>query len=81
MKDFQTRCSRPRFLSTVATASAGMMRRSRSAWASDMTDPQVAEIVVKTIGIDTHNHVDVPLTGRRHARSRHRPERQDEAAL
>ena len=25
------------------------------------TDPRVAKIVSKTIGIDTHNHVDVPL--------------------
>jgi membrane dipeptidase len=28
----------------------------------DSTDPRVADIVARTIGIDTHNHVDVPLT-------------------
>ena len=25
-------------------------------------DPRVADIVAKTIGIDTHNHIDVPMT-------------------
>lgn len=38
------------------------MLRSRSAWAADVADPRVAEIVASTIGIDTHNHIDVPLT-------------------
>jgi membrane dipeptidase len=38
------------------------MLRSRSAWAADVTDPRVAEIVASTIGVDTHNHIDVPLT-------------------
>jgi membrane dipeptidase len=28
----------------------------------NMTDPRVAEIVAQTIGIDTHNHIGVPLT-------------------
>lgn len=63
MKDFQTSCSRRRFLFTVAmTAGAEMMPRSHSAWAADGVDPRVAKIVATTIGIDTHNHVDVPLT-------------------
>ena len=30
--------------------------------AADSSDPRVADIVAKTIGIDTHNHIDVPLT-------------------
>jgi membrane dipeptidase len=38
------------------TAGAGMMLRPVSAWAADATDPRVAGIVAKTIGID------VPLT-------------------
>jgi membrane dipeptidase len=55
--------SRRQFLSTFAmTAGAAMIVRSRSGWAADMTDPQVEDIVAKTIGIDTHNHIDVPLT-------------------
>src|SRR4051812_30333423 len=32
-----------------------------SGWAADAVDPRVGEIVAKTIGIDTHNHIDVPL--------------------
>jgi membrane dipeptidase len=55
--------SRRQFLSTFAmTAGAAMIVRSRSGWAADMTDPRVEDIVAKTIGIDTHNHIDVPLT-------------------
>jgi membrane dipeptidase len=61
--EFQTGGSRRQFLSTTAiTAVAGLMLRPRLAWAADMTDPRVADIVAKTIGIDTHNHIDVPLT-------------------
>lgn len=26
-----------------------------------MPDPRVADIVARTIGIDTHNHIDIPL--------------------
>jgi membrane dipeptidase len=63
MKEFQTSYSRRRFLSAVAmTAGAEMMLRSPSAWAVDGTDKHVAKIVATTIGIDTHNHIDVPLT-------------------
>lgn len=38
------------------------MVRPRLGCAADVADPRVAEIVATTIGIDTHNHVDVPLT-------------------
>ncbi len=44
------------------TAGAAVMLRPRPAWAADTTDPRVAEIVAATSGIDTHNHIDVPLT-------------------
>ncbi|MGA8028264.1 MAG: membrane dipeptidase [Bryobacteraceae bacterium] len=55
--------SRRQFFSAVAvTASAGIVARPRRGWAADMADPRVGEIVANTIGIDTHNHVDVPLT-------------------
>ena len=39
-----------------------MVMELRSSWAEDHTDPRIADIVARTIGIDTHNHVDVPLT-------------------
>ena len=32
------------------------------AWAFDDVDSRVAAIVATTIGIDTHNHIDVSLT-------------------
>jgi membrane dipeptidase len=55
--------SRRRFLSTAAmTAGASILLRPRLGWAAEITDPRVADIVAKTVGIDTHNHVDVPLT-------------------
>jgi membrane dipeptidase len=41
------------------TAGAALVPASRSARAAD---PRVANIVARTIGIDTHNHIDVPLT-------------------
>ncbi|HEX4032666.1 MAG TPA: membrane dipeptidase [Terracidiphilus sp.] len=63
MKEFETSGSRRRFLSTAAmTAGAAVALRSRSGWAADTTDSRVAGIVNATIGIDTHNHIDVPLT-------------------
>jgi membrane dipeptidase len=54
--------SRRRFLSSVATTAGGAILCPRLGWAADIADPRVADIVAKTIGIDTHNHVDVPLT-------------------
>ena len=61
--EFQTSGSRRQFLSTVAiTAGAAIMVRPRVGWAEDTADPRVAGIVAGTIGIDTHNHIDVPLT-------------------
>ena len=60
---FQASGSRRQFLSTIAmTAGAAILLRPRLSWAADITDPRVADIVGKTIGIDTHNHIDVPLT-------------------
>ncbi|HEX3682048.1 MAG TPA: membrane dipeptidase [Bryobacteraceae bacterium] len=60
---FQTSGSRRQFLSTVATAAgAAIIFRPRLGCAADVTDPRVARLVATTIGIDTHNHIDVPLT-------------------
>ena len=59
---FQANCSRRRFLSAGVTAGASILLRPRSVSAEEITDPRVAGIVAKTIGIDTHNHIDVPLT-------------------
>jgi membrane dipeptidase len=55
--------SRRNFLSTmaVAGASAAFLTNPLPAWAFDDIDSQVAKIVRDTLGIDTHNHIDVPL--------------------
>src|SRR5262249_24535153 len=63
----QTSCSRRQFLPTVAATGAAIALGPRLGWAADIThppvsDPRFAEIVAKTIGIDTHNYIDVPLT-------------------
>ncbi len=58
-------CSRRGFLSgAAATAGAAFLPGPPLlAWAADeTTDRRVSEIVSSTIGIDTHNHIDVPLT-------------------
>jgi microsomal dipeptidase-like Zn-dependent dipeptidase len=52
--------SRRDFLTVVATVSAGGSFLP-SAWSAEEVAPQVASIVASTIGIDTHNHIDVPL--------------------
>src|ERR1700722_11111318 len=60
---FQTSGSRRQFLSTVAKAAgAAVVLRPRLGWAADNADERVTGIVAQTIGIDTHNHIDVPLT-------------------
>jgi len=60
--EFQANGSRRQFLSTVAMTAGAILLRPPLGWAADITDPRVADIVAKTIGIDTHNHIDVPLT-------------------
>jgi membrane dipeptidase len=38
------------------------MFRSRLGWAADASDSRAGDLVAETIGIDTHNHIDIPLT-------------------
>ncbi|BAU52715.1 dipeptidase [Mucilaginibacter gotjawali] len=60
---FQSNWSRRAFLSTIGIAGAGtaLAQLPLAAWALDGIDPGVAAIVAATIGVDTHNHIDVPL--------------------
>lgn len=53
--------SRRAFLAAVSGAGASMLLHPLAAWAIDEADPRVAALVAATIGIDTHNHIDVPL--------------------
>jgi membrane dipeptidase len=64
MTNFQSTWSRRDFLAAISFAGVGtaMMLNPMAAWAFDVVDPRVAKIVADTIGIDTHNHIDVPIT-------------------
>ena len=59
---FHAAGSRRDFLAAVAGMGATMVLRSTGSRAADDVEPRVAELVAGTIGIDTHNHIDVPLT-------------------
>lgn len=63
MKKFQSTWSRREFLGAVAVGgvSTAIMLSPLSAWAINEVDPRVAKIVADTLGIDMHNHIDVPL--------------------
>jgi membrane dipeptidase len=62
MEDDMLKNCRRQFLSTVTMTGAAVILRPGIGWAADAIDPRVDTIVSKTIGIDTHNHIDVPLT-------------------
>lgn len=62
MMKSQTQWSRREFLAAVSGAGAAMMLNPLPSWAIDGIDPRVAAIVAATMGIDSHNHIDVPLT-------------------
>jgi membrane dipeptidase len=59
--ELQQNWSRRKFLRTITVAGTSTAIINKSyAWAIDDIDPRVAKIVAGSIGIDTHNHVDVP---------------------
>ncbi|GAB4024676.1 dipeptidase [Spirosoma gilvum] len=53
--------SRRKFITTLTGAGAGILLNPQLSWALDDIDPRVAAIVANTIGVDTHNHIDVPI--------------------
>jgi microsomal dipeptidase-like Zn-dependent dipeptidase len=53
--------SRRKFITNVTGVGAVIMASPLLSWGLDDVDPRVAAIVAKTIGIDTHNHIDVPI--------------------
>ncbi|WP_121811639.1 dipeptidase [Mucilaginibacter kameinonensis] len=57
----QSAWSRRSFITALAGTGAAIMLNPLTTWAIDEIDPRVAAIVAATIGIDTHNHIDVPL--------------------
>lgn len=55
--------SRRRLIAAGAgTAGAAMMARARAGWGAEMSHSRAAELAAGTTGIDTHNHIDVPMT-------------------
>ncbi len=61
MENSQNEWSRRKFIATVTGAGAAILVNPFSSLADYEIDPRIAAIVAKTIGIDTHNHIDVPL--------------------
>jgi membrane dipeptidase len=60
MKPFRPNWSRRHFISRFSGAGAIMMLNPLLCWTVNEIDPRVAAIVAKSIGVDTHNHIDVP---------------------
>lgn len=56
-----TQWSRRKFVAQLSGAGALLFLNPMQSWMPQLIDPKIADIVAKTIGIDTHNHVDVPL--------------------
>jgi len=61
MDGFFQEWSRRKFITSITGASAAIMIGPHLSWAANGMDPNIARIVAKTMGIDTHNHIDVPL--------------------
>lgn len=53
--------TRRKFITTVTGAGVALMINPRTSWANFEPDEKVKRIVAKTIGIDAHNHMDVPF--------------------
>jgi membrane dipeptidase len=63
MKNNQNKFTRRRFILTSTGVGATLLLNPFSTWANAESESEVATIVARTIGIDTHNHLDVPFTG------------------
>lgn len=61
MKQSKGHWSRRSFITAVSGTGAMIIFNPLWLFADGKEDPRVAAIVAKTIGIDTHNHIDVPL--------------------
>ncbi|MES1222422.1 MAG: membrane dipeptidase [Bacteroidota bacterium] len=62
MEKIKQEWSRRKFIGALSGTGALMMLRPKWTWdAINDVDPRVTAIVAKTIGTDTHNHIDVPI--------------------
>jgi membrane dipeptidase len=53
--------SRRMFIATLTGATASVLLNPLSCWAGTALDPRVTSIIAKCIGVDTHNHIDIPF--------------------
>jgi membrane dipeptidase len=61
MNNIEQGGSRRKFIINATGAGTAIMLSPMMFWAKNEDDPRVAGIVAKSIGVDAHNHVDVPL--------------------
>jgi membrane dipeptidase len=62
VKKSQQKWSRRKFINGLTGAGAAITLSPLMTFAVNEGDPRVDAIVAKTIGTDTHNHIDVPLS-------------------
>jgi membrane dipeptidase len=62
VKKSQQKWSRRKFINGLTGAGAAITLSPLLSFAVNEGDPKVDAIVAKTIGTDTHNHIDVPLS-------------------
>jgi membrane dipeptidase len=53
--------TRRKFIGTITVAGAALVFNPFTSWADNATDRKVKQLVAKIIGIDTHNHMDMPF--------------------
>jgi len=61
MKTTNHKWSRRKFITSISGTGAAILLNPLWTRAINDDDPRIAKIVANTIGIDTHNHIDVPL--------------------
>lgn len=61
MEEAYEEWSRRRFIRTAAGIGTTLILNPFTSWSIQEKDPRVAAIVERTMGIDTHNHIDVPF--------------------
>ncbi len=53
--------TRRKFIGTTTVAGLALAFNPLTSWADNDTDNKVKKIVAKSIGVDTHNHMDMPI--------------------
>lgn len=61
IEEIQKKWPRRKFIGNMTAAGATFMFSPLFSLSKKDQDPRIAEIVARTIGVDTHNHIDVPL--------------------